>query len=177
MTYFSWNPKGGKHFCLLSFLSPNFLLPFHKYLSCECSILNTVIGAWGTNKMQSGMNIIKTCFRSTVRMQCMSPGPLVNSYPPSQHWWFRSYLNELVVFPTFFNLSLNFAIRSSWSEPQSAPSFCWLYRASPSLAAKNIINVISVLTIWWCPCIESCLVSLLKEGVGYDQCVPLAKLY
>ena len=27
-----------------------------------------------------------------------------------------------MVFPTFFNLSLNFAIRSSWSEPQSAPS-------------------------------------------------------
>ena len=35
---------------------------------------------------------------------------------------FRSYLNSLVVFPTFFNLSLNLAIRSSWSEPQSAPS-------------------------------------------------------
>ena len=32
--------------------------------------------------------------------------------------WFRSYLNGLVVFPTFFNLGLNFAIRSSWSEPQ-----------------------------------------------------------
>ena len=35
--------------------------------------------------------------------------------------WFRSYLNGLVVFPTFFNLCLNLAIRSSWSEPQSAP--------------------------------------------------------
>ena len=34
----------------------------------------------------------------------------------------RSYLNYLVVFPTFFNLSLNLAIRSSWCEPQSAPS-------------------------------------------------------
>ena len=31
-------------------------------------------------------------------------------------------LNGLVVFPTFFNFSLNLAIRSSWSEPQSAPS-------------------------------------------------------
>ena len=27
-----------------------------------------------------------------------------------------------MVFPTFFNLSLNFAIKSSWSEPQSVPS-------------------------------------------------------
>ena len=35
--------------------------------------------------------------------------------------WFRSYLNGLVVFPTFFNLSLNLAIRNSRSEPQSAP--------------------------------------------------------
>ena len=40
---------------------------------------------------------------------------------------------------------------------------CWLYRASPSLAAKNVINLILVLTIWWCPCIESSLV-LLEEG-------------
>ena len=26
-----------------------------------------------------------------------------------------------MVFPTFFNFSLNFEIRCSWSEPQSAP--------------------------------------------------------
>ena len=58
---------------------------------------------------------------------------------------FRSYLNGLELFPTFFNLSLNLAMRSSWSEPQSAPGlvFYWLYRASPSLAAQNIINLIS----------------------------------
>ena len=31
-----------------------------------------------------------------------------------------SYLNGLVVFPTFFNSSLNLAIRSLWSEPQLA---------------------------------------------------------
>ena len=36
-------------------------------------------------------------------------------------------------------------------------SFCWLYRASLSLASKNIINLTSVLTIWWCPCVESSL--------------------
>ena len=43
----------------------------------------------------------------------------------------------------------------------------WLYRASSSLAAKNIINLISALTIWWCPCVESSLV-LLEEDVCYD---------
>ena len=62
------------------------------------------------------------------------------------------------------------AIVNSWS------CFCWLYRTSPSLAAKNIISLISVLTIWWCPCVESSLV-LLEEGVCYDQCILLAKLY
>ena len=45
-----------------------------------------------------------------------------------------------------------------WATVSSRSCFCWLYRVSPSLAAKNIINLISVLTIWWCPCVESSLV-------------------
>ena len=68
------------------------------------------------------------------------------------------------------------AIRSSWATVSSWSCFCWLYRASPSLAAKNIINLTLVLSIWWCPCVESSLV-LLEEGVCYDQCIFLAKLY
>ena len=62
-----------------------------------------------------------------------------------------------------------------WATVSSRSCFCWLYRASPSLATKNIINLISLLTIWWCPCVESSVV-LLEEGVCYDQCVLLAKL-
>ena len=62
-----------------------------------------------------------------------------------------------------------------WATVSSWSCFCWLYRASPSLAAKNIINRILVLTIWWCPCVESSLV-LLEEHVCYDQCIFLAKL-
>ena len=47
--------------------------------------------------------------------------------PPSmgfsrQQYWSGVPLPSPVVFPTFFNLSLNLEIRSSWSEPQSAPS-------------------------------------------------------
>ena len=42
-----------------------------------------------------------------------------------------------------------------WATVSSWSCFCWLYRTSPSLAAKNIINLILVLTIWWCPCVES----------------------
>ena len=59
---------------------------------------------------------------------------------------------------------------SDWSD------LIWSDRASPSLAAKNIINLILVLTIWWCPCVQSSLV-LLEEDVCHDQYVLLAKLY
>ena len=59
-----------------------------------------------------------------------------------------------------------------WATVSSQSCFCWLYRASPSLTAKNIINLIAMLAIWWCPCVESSLV-LLEEGVCYDQWVLL----
>ena len=41
-----------------------------------------------------------------------------------------------------------------WAIVSSRSCFCWLYRASPSSAAKNIIYLISVLTVWWCPCVK-----------------------
>ena len=52
--------------------------------------------------------------------------------------------------------------------------FCWLHIASPSSATKNLINLISVLTIWWCPCVKWSLV-LLKKIICYDQCIFLAE--
>ena len=52
-----------------------------------------------------------------------------------------------------------------WATISSWSCFCWLYRASPSLAAKNIINLISILTIWWCACVESSLVLLGPPSV------------
>ena len=62
-----------------------------------------------------------------------------------------------------------------WATANSWSCFYWLYRAFPSFASKNINNLKSVLTIWWCPCRESSLV-LLENGVCYDQCILLAKL-
>ena len=59
-----------------------------------------------------------------------------------------------------------------WATVSSWSCFRWLYMASPSLAAKNVINLISVLTIWWCLCVDSSLVQL-EEGVCDDQCVLL----
>ena len=82
-----------------------------------------------------------------------------------------------MVLPSFFNLSLNLAIRILWSETQSAPSLVFAdYIEFLHSVAKNIINLISVLAIWWCPCVESSFV-LLEEVVCYDQCFPLAKCY
>ena len=43
-----------------------------------------------------------------------------------------------------------------WATVSSRSCFCWLYRASPSLAVKNIINLILILVIWWCPCRVFC---------------------
>ena len=80
-------------------------------------------------------------------------------------------------FPYFLQFKCEFGNKEFmiWATVSSQSCFCWLYRASLSLAAKNRINLISVLIIWWCPCVESSLV-LLEEGVCYDQCILLAKL-
>ena len=63
-----------------------------------------------------------------------------------------------------------------WAIINSRFCFCWLYRASPSLAAKNIMNLILVLPIWWCPCVESSL-GLLGQAMtsmfSRQNCYPL----
>ena len=81
-------------------------------------------------------------------------------------------------FPYFLQFKSEFVKKEFmiWATVSSWSCFCWLCRASLSLAAKNIINLTLVLTIWGCPCVESSLV-LLEEGVCYDQCVLLEKLY
>ena len=72
-------------------------------------------------------------------------------------------------FPYFLQFNSEFCNKDFmiWARVHSFSCFCWLCRVSPSLAAKNIINLISALTIWWCPGIRSSLV-LLEEGVCYD---------
>ena len=58
-------------------------------------------------------------------------------------------------FPYFLQFKSKFGNKEFmiWATVSSWSCFCWLYRASPSLAAKNTINLILVLTIWWCPCV------------------------
>ena len=69
-------------------------------------------------------------------------------------------------FPYFLQFKSEFSNKEFmiWATVSSWSCFCWLYRASPSLAAKNIIILISVLTIWWCRCVELSLV-FLEKGV------------
>ena len=51
-----------------------------------------------------------------------------------------------------------------WATVSSRSCFCWLYRASPSLAAKNIINLISALTVL---VMSTCRVFSCVVGKGY----------
>ena len=78
-------------------------------------------------------------------------------WPSGFHYFFQ-------VNPEFCNKELmTRAIVSSSS------CFSWLYRASPSLAAKNIVNLILILTVWWCPS-ESHLLSSEKRVFAMTAC-------
>jgi len=49
-----------------------------------------------------------------------------------QEIWLRSYLNGLVIFPTFFKCEFGNKIELMfWGTISSWSCFCWLYRASP----------------------------------------------
>ena len=68
------------------------------------------------------------------------------------HTWMVKWFSLLFQFKSEFG-NEGFMI---WATVSSQSYFCWLYRVSPSLAANNIINLILVLTIWWCPCGALC---------------------
>ena len=66
--------------------------------------------------------ILCTCIHTssgTLSIRCNSLNLFLTSTVRDLIRW---YLNDLVGFSTFFNLNLNFEIRNSWSEPESAPS-------------------------------------------------------
>ena len=82
-------------------------------------------------------------------------------------WWPSGFPYFLQFQPEFCNKE--FMI---WATVSSQSCFCWLHRASPSLAAKNIISLILVLTIWWCPCVEASHVQegSIWEALPYKSC-------
>ena len=73
---------------------------------------------FGHHLLYNVMNLCWQFFRHSIRSNPLNL--FFTSAVQSSGIWFRLYLNGLMVFPIFFNLSLNLAIRSSWSEPQSA---------------------------------------------------------
>ena len=93
-----------------------------------------------------------------------------------QEYWRGVPLPSLSGFPYFLQFMSEFGNKEFmiWATVSSQSCFCWLHRASPSLVEKNIINLILVLTISWCPCVESSLV-LWEKGVCCDQCVFFGK--
>ena len=106
------------------------------------------------------------CFLDLIPWICSSP-------PLNIHRGFdlSQTVAGLVVFPSLFSLRLNFAMRSWWSVSQSAPGLVFgdcIYCFSSFI--YNVINLIFILTSWWCPCVKLSLV-LLKKDVYYDQCI------
>ena len=82
-----------------------------------------------------------------------------------------------MVFPTFFNLSLNLAIRSSWSEPQSAPDLVFAdYITLRHLCLQKYNQSDFGIDHLVMPMCRHGHLVLLQEGVCYDQCILLAKL-
>ena len=77
-----------------------------------------------------------------------------------------------MIFPTFFNLSLNLAIRSSWSEPHSAPSlvfsdclellYLWLQRIDYQ-SDFNIDLLVSMCKVFSCVVGRGCLLWLVRS--------------
>ena len=56
-----------------------------------------------------------------------------------------------------------------WTTVSSRSCFYWLYRVSPSLTAKNIIDLILILTIWWWSLKDATLCSSTKSVLGSKE--------
>ena len=112
-----------------------------------------------------------------------------------------------MVFPTFFNLNLNLAIRSSWSEPQSAPSLVfvdciallhlsvqfsrsvmsyslWPHESQHSQASLSITNSRSLvkhmsIELWCHPAISSSVVpfSSCPQSLSASGSFPMSQLF
>ena len=127
-------------------------------------------------KVKSESEVAQSCLTHSDPMDCSLPGSSIHGICQARilEWGAIAFSSG---FPYFLQLKSKFGNKEFmiWATVSSWPCFCWLNRASPSLAAKNIIHLILVLTIRWCPCVVSSLV-LLEEGVCYDQCVLSAKL-
>ena len=83
-----------------------------------------------------------------------------------------SHLNCQSGFPYFLQFKPEFCYKviMIWATVSSRSCFFWLYRASPSSATKNIIHLISALTVWWCPCVELSLCVVERGCFLWPMC-------
>ena len=103
--------------CSLSSVSPcRFFLVSFSFLLSLLFLQAKVIGTWGYIDFPRKPIIIRALILSTDAIPLNRQRRHPEGIPGSNRGW------TPVVFTTFFNLSLNFAIRSSWSGPQSAPA-------------------------------------------------------
>ena len=128
-------------------------------------------------KVKIEREVIQSCLTPSDPMDCSPPGSSARGTFQARllEWGAIAFSSG---FPYFLHFKSEFGNKEFmiWATVSFQSCFYWLYRATPSLAAKNSLNLISVLTIWWRSCVEFSLV-LLEEGVCSDQCVLLAKLY
>jgi len=134
------NASSDNHFAFLNFFFLGMVL-----VTTSCTMLQTSVHS------------------SSVTLSTKS-SPLNLSSPLHNHkgfdlgHWSSGFPHFLRFEPEFCNKELMI-----WAIVSSRSCFCWLYRASSSSAAKNIISLVSVLTIWWCPCVK------LSRVVGKER--------
>ena len=116
--------------CIQMGLSFSFSFAFHcSFLSCFCKassdnqfallrlfFLGVVLVTASCTVVQTSSVVLQAlCLPDLVPWVCLLP-PLCN-----HRGWIQAIPEWPSGFPYFFSLSLNFAIRSWWSEPQSTP--------------------------------------------------------
>ena len=100
-------------------------------------------------KMKSENEVAQLCPTPSNPMDCSPPGSSIHGIFQARvlEWGAIAFSGG---FPYFLQFKSEFGNKEFmiWATVSSQSYFYWLYRVSPSLAAKNIINLILVLTIW-----------------------------
>ena len=161
--------------CLsFNFFSPLFVQP------PQTAVLPCCISVWGdVFGLHLQYHVINLCSLFFMHSVCQ-----IQSFESICHFCCKIIRDLILIipewpngFPYFLQFKSEFCnkIFMIWTTVSSWSCCCWLYRAFPYLVAKNVTNLIFVLSIWWSLGVELSLV-LLEEDVFFDHGVLLAKL-
>ena len=138
----------------ISFISPLSFASLLFLAICKASLNNhfafCISSSWGWfchHLLYSVMNLCLQCFRHSIRSNPLNLLSLLYN----RRGFGLSHTWEPSGFPYFFLFKSEFCNKEFkiWVTVGSWSCFCWEYTDSPSSAAKNIINLISVWNIWW----------------------------